>query len=81
MTAVLSVENLGVSFGGIHAVNSVSFSAEPNAITTAISRCDGRRSVANAAPSSSAQPLPNPHKPASSHCGTGSPARLADAPA
>lgn len=36
MTAVLSVHDLGVSFGGIHAVNGVSFSAEPNAITTVI---------------------------------------------
>lgn len=36
MTEILSVHDLGVSFGGIHAVNGVSFSAEPNAITTVI---------------------------------------------
>jgi branched-chain amino acid transport system ATP-binding protein len=36
MTAVLEVSGLGVRFGGIHAVDSVSFSAEPNAITTII---------------------------------------------
>jgi branched-chain amino acid transport system ATP-binding protein len=34
MTPVLEVHNLGVAFGGIHAVNDVSFAAAPNAITT-----------------------------------------------
>jgi branched-chain amino acid transport system ATP-binding protein len=36
MTAVLEVHGLGVAFGGIRAVDGVSFSAEPNAITTVI---------------------------------------------
>jgi branched-chain amino acid transport system ATP-binding protein len=36
MTAVLEVQDLGVAFGGIRAVDGVSFSAEPNAITTVI---------------------------------------------
>ncbi|MBN8980864.1 MAG: ABC transporter ATP-binding protein [Rhizobiales bacterium] len=36
MTAVLQVQDLGVSFGGIRAVQNVSFSAAPNAITTVI---------------------------------------------
>jgi branched-chain amino acid transport system ATP-binding protein len=36
MTPVLEVHNLGVAFGGIRAVNDVSFAAEPNAITTII---------------------------------------------
>jgi branched-chain amino acid transport system ATP-binding protein len=36
MTAVLEVSGLGVRFGGIRAVDGVSFSAEPNAITTVI---------------------------------------------
>jgi branched-chain amino acid transport system ATP-binding protein len=36
MTAVLEVHGLGVAFGGIRAVDDVSFSAEPNAITTVI---------------------------------------------
>lgn len=36
MTAVLEVDGLGVAFGGIRAVDGVSFAAEPNAITTVI---------------------------------------------
>jgi len=36
MTAVLEVQDLGVSFGGIRAVDCVSFSAARNAITTVI---------------------------------------------
>lgn len=36
MTAVLEVHGLGVAFGGIRAVDGVSFAAEPNAITTVI---------------------------------------------
>jgi len=36
MTSVLEVNNLGVAFGGIRAVDGVSFAAEPNAITTII---------------------------------------------
>lgn len=36
MTAVLEVHDLGVTFGGIRAVDGVSFAAEPNAITTII---------------------------------------------
>jgi branched-chain amino acid transport system ATP-binding protein len=36
MTAVLEVINLGVAFGGIRAVDGVSFAAEQNAITTII---------------------------------------------
>lgn len=36
MTAVLEVHGLGVAFGGIRAVDGVSFSAERNAITTVI---------------------------------------------
>ena len=36
MTAVLEVLGLGVAFGGIRAVDGVSFAAEPNAITTVI---------------------------------------------
>jgi len=36
MTAVLEVQDLGVSFGGIRAVDGVSFSAARNAITTVI---------------------------------------------
>ena len=36
MTPVLEVNNLGVAFGGIRAVDGVSFAAEPNAITTII---------------------------------------------
>jgi branched-chain amino acid transport system ATP-binding protein len=36
MTAVLEVQGLGVAFGSIRAVDGVSFSAEPNAITTVI---------------------------------------------
>ncbi|CAN5415505.1 ABC transporter ATP-binding protein [soil metagenome] len=36
MTAVLEVQGLGVAFGGIRAVDGVSFAAEPNAITTVI---------------------------------------------
>jgi branched-chain amino acid transport system ATP-binding protein len=36
MTAVLEVHGLSVAFGGIRAVDGVSFAAEPNAITTVI---------------------------------------------
>jgi branched-chain amino acid transport system ATP-binding protein len=36
MNPVLEVHNLGVAFGGIRAVNDVSFAAAPNAITTVI---------------------------------------------
>jgi branched-chain amino acid transport system ATP-binding protein len=36
MTAALEVHNLGVAFGGIRAVDDVSFAAERNAITTVI---------------------------------------------
>ncbi len=36
MTAVLEVHDLGVAFGGIRAVDGVSFAAERNAITTVI---------------------------------------------
>jgi branched-chain amino acid transport system ATP-binding protein len=36
MTSVLEVSDLGVAFGGIRAVDGVSFAAEPNAITTVI---------------------------------------------
>jgi branched-chain amino acid transport system ATP-binding protein len=36
MTAVLEVHRLCVAFGGIRAVDGVSFAAEPNAITTVI---------------------------------------------
>jgi branched-chain amino acid transport system ATP-binding protein len=36
MTAVLQVHDLGVAFGGIRAVDGVSFAAEQNAITTVI---------------------------------------------
>jgi branched-chain amino acid transport system ATP-binding protein len=36
MTAVLEVNGLGVAFGGIRAVDGVSFAAESNAITTVI---------------------------------------------
>jgi branched-chain amino acid transport system ATP-binding protein len=36
MNPVLEVHNLGVAFGGIRAVNDVSFVAAPNAITTVI---------------------------------------------
>lgn len=36
MTAILEVDGLGVAFGGIRAVDGVSFAAEPNAITTVI---------------------------------------------
>lgn len=36
MTAVLQVQDLSVSFGGIRAVQNISFSAAPNAITTVI---------------------------------------------
>jgi len=36
MTTVLEVHNLGVAFGGIRAVDGVSFAAEQNAITTII---------------------------------------------
>lgn len=36
MTAILEVDGVGVAFGGIRAVDGVSFAAEPNAITTVI---------------------------------------------
>lgn len=36
MTAILEVRDLGVAFGGIRAVDGVSFAAEPHAITTII---------------------------------------------
>lgn len=36
MTAILEIQDLGVAFGGIRAVDGVSFAAEPNAITTVI---------------------------------------------
>jgi len=36
MTPILEVSDLGVAFGGIRAVDGVSFAAEPNAITTII---------------------------------------------
>ena len=36
MTALLSVEGLGITFGGLKAVNDVSFTVEPGEITSVI---------------------------------------------